>query len=162
MIQMPVTTLCGHRRLAGGILWWAILFCLCGLVYGQTREPIPAAKPSLPSSRRIGTLPLPQALGTAPRSTPQGTDLTAQARRGEGLFLQRCSLCHLPKSQPAKAPPSVLSLGPSLSTLLQGATPQKERSVREFIQKGSPRMPGFQYGLEPQELDDLMSFLKTL
>jgi len=28
--------------------------------------------------------------------------------------------------------------------------------------KGGPRMPGFQYGLTPNEVDDLVAYLKTL
>jgi len=39
---------------------------------------------------------------------------------------------------------------------------EKERAVREIILKGGPRMPGFQYGLTPNEVDDLVAYLKTL
>jgi len=86
------------------------------------------------------------------------THLTDSERRGEGLFLQRCSLCHLPKvSKPYK------SFGPNLTGVLKGATPAKEKAVRLFINNGVPdQMPGFQYALNSSDMDDLINYLKTL
>lgn len=85
--------------------------------------------------------------------------LNDQETRGEGLFLQRCSLCHLPRKLKFGSPPTV---GPSLSGAFKGATPEAEKALRQFILKGSSDMPGFQYGLEPKEMDDLVSYLRTL
>jgi mono/diheme cytochrome c family protein len=95
-----------------------------------------------------------------PETTPVAAPkLTPQESRGEGLFLQRCSLCHLPRKLKFGSPPVV---GPSLSGLFKEADPDQQKFLRGFILKGDPKMPGFQYGLEPQELDDLIAYLKTL
>lgn len=83
----------------------------------------------------------------------------AQERRGEGLFLQRCSLCHLPRKLKFGSPAVV---GPSLAGQFKDATPEQMKVLRGFILKGGPDMPGFQYGLEPKEIDDLIAYLKTL
>jgi mono/diheme cytochrome c family protein len=92
--------------------------------------------------------------------TPAGTEkLSEEARRGEGLFLQRCSLCHLPRKLKFGSPPVI---GPSLSGQFKDATPDQMKILRGFILKGGPDMPGFQYGLEPKEIDDLIAYLKTL
>ena len=56
----------------------------------------------------------------------------------------------------------VPSLGPSLSGLFKDAKPDKEAAVRQQILKGSTNMPGFQYALEPKELDDMIGYLKKL
>jgi len=95
-----------------------------------------------------------------PGETPPGTEkLSEEARRGEGLFLQRCSLCHLPRKLKFGSPPVI---GPSLSGQFRDATPDQMKILRGFILKGGPDMPGFQYGLEPKEVDDLIAYLKTL
>jgi mono/diheme cytochrome c family protein len=95
-----------------------------------------------------------------PAATPSGAEkLTDDARRGEGLFLQRCSLCHLPRKLKFGSPPVV---GPGLSGQFKDATPDQMKVLRGFILKGGPDMPGFQYGLEPKEVDDLIAYLRTL
>jgi mono/diheme cytochrome c family protein len=95
-----------------------------------------------------------------PASTPSGAEkLSDEARRGEGLFLQRCSLCHLPRKLKFGSPPVI---GPILSGQFKDATPDQLKVLRGFILKGGPDMPGFQYGLEPKEVDDLIAYLKTL
>ena len=95
-----------------------------------------------------------------PAATLPGTEkLSEQAKRGEGLFLQRCSLCHLPRKLKFGSPPVI---GPSLSGQFKDAAPDQLKILRGFILKGGPDMPGFQYGLEPKEVDDLIEYLKTL
>ena len=90
---------------------------------------------------------------------PAAEKLNEQETRGEGLFLQRCSLCHLPRKLKFGSPPVI---GPSLSGQFKDSTPDQQKILRGFILKGGPDMPGFQYGLEPKEVDDLIAFLKTL
>jgi len=93
-------------------------------------------------------------------ATPVAAEkLNGQEKRGEGLFLQRCSLCHLPRKLKFGSPPVI---GPSLSGQFKDATADQLKVLRGFILKGGPDMPGFQYGLEPSEVDDLLSYLKRL
>jgi mono/diheme cytochrome c family protein len=94
-------------------------------------------------------------------ATPQSkaAKLSEQETRGEGLFRQRCSLCHLPRKLKFGSPAVV---GPDLSGLFKEAGPDKQKLLRGSILKGGPDMPGFQYGLEPKEVDDLIAYLKTL
>jgi len=90
---------------------------------------------------------------------PPPAKLTEDARRGEGLFLQRCSICHLPRKLKFGSPPVI---GPILNGQFKDAGPDQMKVLRGFILKGGPDMPGFQYGLEPGEVDDLIAYLKTL
>jgi len=94
----------------------------------------------------------------APTSSGSGK-LTEQETRGEGLFLQRCSICHLARKLKFGSPATA---GPSLSGVFKDAGPDDLKVLRGIILKGSPNMPGFQYGLEPKQVDDLIAFLKTL
>jgi mono/diheme cytochrome c family protein len=89
---------------------------------------------------------------------PAAQKLNEPERHGENLFLQRCSLCHLPRKLKFGSPPVV---GPSLAGQFKDATPEELKTLRGFILKGGPDMPGFQYGLEPKEIDDLIAYLKT-
>ena len=116
---------------------WALLFCLVAL---------------------------PMSLPAGPQQTPKpgaGSSLNDQELRGEGLFLQRCSVCHLPKMTKVKSD-DLPSFGPSLKGLFKNSKPDKEAAVLEKIRRGSENMPGFQYGLTPSEIGDLIAYLKTL
>ena len=94
-------------------------------------------------------------------STPEpGHSLNEQQVRGEGLFLQRCSLCHLVQAK--RLIPDAKPYGPTLTGLLRDAGTAKEKAIRELILKGGPRMPGFQYGLTADQMDDVVAYLKTL
>lgn len=95
-----------------------------------------------------------------PAATSPGAEkLSEEARRGEGLFLQRCSICHLPRKLKFGSPPVI---GPILSGQFKDAAPDQMKILRGFILKGGPDMPGFQYGLDPKEVDDLIAYLKTM
>jgi len=102
-----------------------------------------------------------QAPDLLPIKHPGNVKLTEQQDRGARLFFQRCALCHLPKtnSKACCAP----SLGPNLISDFKNATPAKEKALREIILKGGPTyMPGWQYALEPKDIDDIIAYLKTL
>ncbi len=99
------------------------------------------------------------AQGKPSAGLPPAEKLNEQEMRGEGLFLQRCSLCHLPRKLKFGSPPVI---GPILTGQFKDAAPDQLKILRGFILKGGPDMPGFQYGLEPKEVDDLIVFLKTL
>ena len=80
--------------------------------------------------------------------------LTASQAAGKKLFVQRCSICHLP------ALPSYTAYGPLLSGALVASL--GEETERKQILQGSARMPGFQYTLSAAEIDEVMEYLKTL
>jgi mono/diheme cytochrome c family protein len=85
---------------------------------------------------------------------PSITSLTSAQAAGKKLFVQRCSVCHLP------ALPSYTAFGPLLDgNLVESRGDQAER---EQIMRGSARMPGFQYTLSAAEIDRIIGYLKTL
>jgi mono/diheme cytochrome c family protein len=94
-------------------------------------------------------------------STASSSAYSAAELRGRALFIANCSYCHLARNDNNKNPEPGQSIGPSLKGRLGGAKPMPEAVVRGFIQKGTPRMPGFQYSFTAAELDSLIAFLKT-
>jgi mono/diheme cytochrome c family protein len=85
---------------------------------------------------------------------PSSKSLTASQAAGKKLFVQRCSVCHLP------ALPSYTAYGPLLTSDL--VMSRGDGATREQITRGSARMPGFQYTLSPAEIDQIVGYLKTL
>jgi len=72
---------------------------------------------------------------------------------GRRLFQQNCSVCH---TQATLTNPMY---GPSLyRDLVNG----REDAVRDFIGKGSDKMPGFRYGLKASEINAIVEYLKTV
>ena len=86
------------------------------------------------------------------------SQLSEEESNGEEVFLQRCSLCHVRKVvKPYK------SYGPSLKGVLpKDADSDQETFVRQFIQNGTDKMPGFKYGLTSNQIAAVMAYLKTL
>jgi mono/diheme cytochrome c family protein len=80
--------------------------------------------------------------------------LSAAQAAGKKLFVQRCSVCHLP------ALPSYTAYGPLLDKNL--VEDRGEEAIRLQVMQGSARMPGFQYTLSPVEIDQIAGYLKTL
>src|SRR5436853_5298635 len=72
---------------------------------------------------------------------------------GRRLFQQNCSVCH---TQATLTNPMY---GPSLyRDMVNG----KEDAMRDFIGKGSDKMPGFRYGLKASEISAIVEYLKTV
>lgn len=79
-----------------------------------------------------------------------GQDAVTSGRR---LFQQHCSVCH---TQPTLTNPMY---GPSLyRNLVSG----REDAVRDYIDKGSSKMPGFRYGLKASDINAIIEYLKTV
>ena len=75
--------------------------------------------------------------------------------KGRRLWVQRCAHCHDPLGQP-----SPRALGPSLDA--ETVKSRGEEKTRQAIAIGSARMPGFQYTLQPAQIDHLIEFLNTV
>jgi mono/diheme cytochrome c family protein len=102
------------------------------------------------------------------------SDLTPEQRTGEGLYLRNCAYCHSPRKAESPAaikgplddPKNAMSgppIGPPLSGLFKGEKALPESAIRLFIVQGFPnKMPGFRYALGSKEINDLISYLKTL
>jgi mono/diheme cytochrome c family protein len=80
--------------------------------------------------------------------------LSETERAGMRVFLQRCSICHL------GVPPQFQTQGPILHKDLVASL--GDAAVRKKILEGSARMPGFQYGLKADEVENVITYLKSV
>jgi mono/diheme cytochrome c family protein len=72
---------------------------------------------------------------------------------GRRLFQQNCSVCH---TQPTLTNPMY---GP---VLYRDIVNGNEEVMRNYIARGSAKMPGFRYSLKPPEIDAIVKYLKTV
>jgi mono/diheme cytochrome c family protein len=92
------------------------------------------------------------------RLAAQSPELSGLELAGKKLFLQRCSICHLP---PLNTPedPDPQPYGPKLNGFVGDSA--TETRARQAILNGTPRMPGFQYGLTGEEIETIIVYLKV-
>jgi mono/diheme cytochrome c family protein len=72
---------------------------------------------------------------------------------GLRLFSQSCGVCHTPVQQRAR------QYAPTLSRETLGGD---EELIREYISNGTPRMPGFRFNFEPEQIAAIAQYLKTV
>ena len=101
-------------------------------------------------SRRVGMVLLLLALPAG--ASAQGA-LNEQQRLGQTLFTQSCGVCHLKPQITAN------TYGPTLSKESAGGS---EEVMRETITNGTPRMPGFKYTYNPNQIAAIAAYVKTL
>ena len=124
--------------------------------------------PAIATAQAVHSAKAAQAVHAAPVQR-----LTPIQFQGEGLFLQNCSFCHFEHKmgsqstvhgnvQNPKSTEPGIPICPDLKTLMHKSPAPTDRALRLVIQKGSPfKMPGYQYGLEPAEIDSLNAYLHT-
>ena len=125
-----------------------LLLIFCGLSFAAWT----GAQTGAPSKKE-------DARGAAPSTAdivplPSIKSLPAAQASGKKLFVQRCSVCHLP------ALPSYSAYGPLLDSTV--VADRGDAAIRGQIMQGSAKMPGFQYTLSPAEIDQIVGYLKTL
>jgi mono/diheme cytochrome c family protein len=92
------------------------------------------------------------------RAQDGGGTLSPEELAGKKMFYQRCSICHL---QPLRdRVRTTLPYAPRLNGFVHDSETAAQAKAR--IQNGSPGlMPGFRYGLAPEEIDHIVAYLKT-
>jgi mono/diheme cytochrome c family protein len=96
----------------------------------------------------------------APPGSGAGTPRTAAEQRGEAQFVKTCMLCHNLASAISAQARATGVVAPDFIGLFKrpGIT---EEYVRQMTRVGIPgQMPGYQYTYTPDELDDLIAYLK--
>jgi mono/diheme cytochrome c family protein len=85
----------------------------------------------------------------------QSASSQASSGRGPAIFRKSCLVCHSIRSGETR-------VGPSLYGVLREGSEHSEEAVRQVIANGKGTMPAFKEKFEPQEIDDLLEYLRTL
>ena len=93
-------------------------------------------------------------VGQQPNAQPA---LSNQQKEGRRIFQQKCAVCHLPIL------PSDGSVDPYAPRLRKSRVEGNEESMRRIIADGTGfRMPGWKYALREDQIDAVVSYLKTI
>ena len=106
----------------------------------------------------VATLAVAFAAAAAPSS---GAVAAADAAAGKKVFDANCTACHTATSTDTNVGPGLKGLF-SLKKMPATGRPFSEKAVRDQILNGGGGMPGFKDSLKPEEIDDLIAYLKTV
>jgi mono/diheme cytochrome c family protein len=87
-------------------------------------------------------------------------EATGNPERGKQLFDSTCDACHYANSKVARAGPGLQDLYKK-KTLMTGA-PVTDANMDRWIRDGSHLMPGYGNKISPEQMRDLIAYLKTL
>jgi mono/diheme cytochrome c family protein len=92
-------------------------------------------------------------LAALPQTASAQVQLTATQKLGQRLFEQSCGVCH--------TRPTLVSglYGPALSKEAGGG---REDVVRDVISNGTPRMPGFKYTYDAEQIAAIAAYLAIM
>ena len=79
--------------------------------------------------------------------------------RGKEIYFFKCWVCHNDYTRAAGSPAPTLKDLYKRPVLLSGQ-PVNDQTVADKIRNGGPGMPGYKYGLNDQDIADLVSFFR--
>lgn len=101
-------------------------------------------------------------LSLSPAAEPKKRARTTSPARGKAVFQKHCVQCHA-TTDGRKAGPGLKGLyqHPNLE---ESGDPVNDETVRALIEKGAGggEMPGFAAKIKPQEMADLLAYLRNL
>ena len=81
-------------------------------------------------------------------------NLTPQQQHGRQILTQNCNVCHLPQESGSQK-----TYGPRLD---KAATNGDDNLMRDVITNGLVRMPAWKYTLKPQDVNDVIAYVRTI
>ena len=104
--------------------------------------------------RRLVFFLIPVAAAAMPLIAAAQGNLTPAQSRGRAIITQNCNICHLPQSYGSQQ-----TYGPLLN---KASANGDDALMRQVIENGLVKMPGWKYTLNPQQISDVIAYIKTL
>jgi cytochrome c len=83
------------------------------------------------------------------------------AARGKDVFEKKCAMCHFADSDAKKIGPGLKGLSKRGTFTVNGNKVTTE-ALTTWIENGDSLMPGMKETLEPQQIKDVVAYVKTL
>jgi mono/diheme cytochrome c family protein len=104
--------------------------------------------------KRLALFLVPLAAAAVPVVASAQNTLTPAQARGRMIVTQNCNICHLPQSYGNQQ-----TYGPLLN---RASANGDEALMRTVIENGLVKMPGWKYSLTPQQINDVIAYIKIL
>jgi cytochrome c len=79
---------------------------------------------------------------------------------GQKIYAKQCQICHFATSKAKKIGPGLANIYPTGK--FSNGKKIDDASMRVWIESGGKDMPGFKESLKPNEIRDLLAYLRTL
>jgi cytochrome c len=96
---------------------------------------------------------------TAPKKASHAA--AGSAARGKEVFEKKCAMCHFADSDAKKIGPGLKGLSKRGTFTVNGNKVTTE-ALTTWIENGDSLMPGMKETLEPQQIKDVVAYVKTL
>lgn len=94
------------------------------------------------------------------KASGKGSANAAGVKAGQTVYNTYCTICHLAASTEKKVGPGLKGLGKREK--FAAGEKITDDSLRAWIEKGGKDMPGFKETLTPEQIRDVMAYVKTL
>lgn len=98
--------------------------------------------------------------GESRRKSDEELGLTVEQARGRRVYEAKCEACHDPYSGSGRNGPSLK--GVYRSPYLPSGIPANDERISEIVVRGKSKMPGLGTSISEAQLQDLLTYLKTL
>ena len=85
----------------------------------------------------------------------------AAVARGKTIFQQKCTVCHYDNSDQKKIGPGLKGIS-KRGTFTVNGNKFTDENLKTWIENGDQLMPGLKDSLEPSQIKDVISYVKTL
>jgi len=83
------------------------------------------------------------------------------AAKGKQVFEQKCAMCHFADQEEKKIGPGLKGISKRGTFTVNGNKVTTD-SLTKWIENGDSQMPGMKDSLEPQQIKDVVAYVKTL
>ena len=90
-----------------------------------------------------------------------GAGNAAAIARGKTVFQQKCSVCHYDTSDQKKIGPGLKGIS-KRGTFTVNGNKINDDTLKTWIENGDQLMPPFKETLEPEQIKDVIAYVKTL
>ena len=88
-----------------------------------------------------------------PLAASAQANLSPKLAHGRQILTQNCNVCHLPQN------PGAATYGPALN---KESANGDDKLMKEVIQNGLVKMPGWKYALKDSDIDDVIAYVRPI